>query len=431
MNRQTAVNPEIMIWARQTAGLTPEVAATKLAIGADRLLALERGEKEPTRPLLVRMARSYHRPLIAFYLTAPPPCGDRGADFRTRTSQHTDATDGLLDALIRAIRARQSMIQAVLTAEAEAASVPFVGSQTIAAGEASALDALRHLLGCELDHTHYYAQRGAQNAFEWLRSRAEQSGVFVLLQGDLGSYHSAIDTEIFRGCAIAADVAPFVVINDRDAPSAWSFTLLHELVHLLLGQTGISGTRVENDVERFCNDVAGAWLLPTRELDQLDFSQKLDLAARQDRIGEFAATRNLSRTMVAYRLLCTQRITRETFNRLYSAFSREWRQARARRQQRASTGGPSYYVVRRHRLGKPLLSFAQRMTASGALTTTKAALILGVKPKSVAALLGVGGSSSMQRANRHIPDVCRDLNVGCCGPFAFTRALNFTTGWRG
>lgn len=398
----SAVNPEILVWARRTAGLTPEAAARKLLLkeargvaGVDRLLALERGEQEPTRPLLVRMARCYHRPLIAFYLAAPPPSGNRGADFRTRTGQHIGATDGLLDALIRAIRARQGMVQAVLKAEDEATPVPFVGSLTTAAGEASALDALRHLLGRELDHTHYYAQRDAQSAFEWLRSQAEHSGVFVLLQGDLGSHHSAIDTEIFRGFAIAADVAPFVVINDRDAPSAWSFTLLHELVHLLLGQTGISGASVGNEIERFCNDVAGAWLLPAHELDRLDLGHESDLAAQQERIGEFAAARNLSRTMVAYRLLRAKRIAQETFNRLYSAFSREWQQAHTRRQQRASTSpsGPSYYVVRRHRLGKPLIGFAQRMTASGALTTTKAALILGVKPKNVAALLRLGGSS--------------------------------------
>ena len=34
------------------------------------------------------------------------------------------------------------------------------------------------------------------------------------------------------------------------------------------------------------------------------------------------------------------------------------------------------------------------------------------------------------RANRHIPDVCRDLDVRCCNTFEFIKALNFTTGWQ-
>ena len=37
---------------------------------------------------------------------------------------------------------------------------------------------------------------------------------------------------------------------------------------------------------------------------------------------------------------------------------------------------------------------------------------------------------TLQRAKRRIPDVCRDLGVHCCAPFAFIEALDFATGWR-
>ena len=32
-------------------------------------------------------------------------------------------------------------------------------------------------------------------------------------------------------------------------------------------------------------------------------------------------------------------------------------------------------------------------------------------------------------ANRHIPDVCRDLGVSCCNTFTLLRELDFRTGW--
>jgi hypothetical protein len=35
-----------------------------------------------------------------------------------------------------------------------------------------------------------------------------------------------------------------------------------------------------------------------------------------------------------------------------------------------------------------------------------------------------------QRQNRRIPDVCRAVNVPCCGPFTLNRNLGFHTGWR-
>ena len=82
------VNPEILRWARETAGLTLEDAVQKLKISKargvpalDRLAALEAGEEAPTRPMLVKMAKQYRRPLLTFYMSAPPRKADRGQDF--------------------------------------------------------------------------------------------------------------------------------------------------------------------------------------------------------------------------------------------------------------------------------------------------------------------------------------------------------------
>lgn len=35
-----------------------------------------------------------------------------------------------------------------------------------------------------------------------------------------------------------------------------------------------------------------------------------------------------------------------------------------------------------------------------------------------------------RRANRHLPDVCKDLRVRCHNTFEFVRALNFSTRWK-
>jgi Domain of unknown function (DUF4411) len=37
---------------------------------------------------------------------------------------------------------------------------------------------------------------------------------------------------------------------------------------------------------------------------------------------------------------------------------------------------------------------------------------------------------SKQRANRHIPDVCRSIGVVCMNSFELVRGLNFSTSWR-
>ena len=215
------VNPDILVWARETAGLSPESAVKKLSIrdtkkasALDRLSGYESGAEDPSRPLLLRMAKQYRRPLLTFYLPKPPAKGDRGADFRTLAKEVPTADAALLDALIREMRARQSMVRAVLEDEDEEAPLPFIGSHAIADGQPAVLDSLRTLLNVKLPD--YRAQRDANAAFSFLRDRAEREGIFVLLKGDLGSYHTALELDVFRGFSIADDIAPFIVINDRD-----------------------------------------------------------------------------------------------------------------------------------------------------------------------------------------------------------------------
>ena len=222
------------------------------------------------------MSTQYKRPLITFYLSRPPAKINRGADFRTQRRERLPQTEGQLDALVRDIRARQSMVRATLEDEDEAEVLPFIGAHKIEDGQEKVLNTLRTQI--RFDAQRYRAEPNASAAFDLLRRGAENSGVFVLLKGDLGNYVSAIDTTVFRGFSIADDIAPFIVINDQDARPAWSFTLLHEAVHLLLGQTGLSGEYEDNAVERFCDDVAGDLLLPSSLLSHLALEDAEDFS---------------------------------------------------------------------------------------------------------------------------------------------------------
>ena len=394
-----SVNPAIMVWARATAGLTQEEAARKLGFqdssrssAVEKLALIEQGQKEPSRPQLIKMAGQYRRPLLTFYLSKPPRAGERGVDFRTLPQSVDAAKEALLDALIREIRARQSMVRVMLEDEDEAESLPFVGSHRIEDGRAAVLKSLQALLG--LDASAYRAQPNESAAFALLRRSAEEAGIFVLLKGNLGNYKTALDTTIFRGFAIADEVAPFIVTNDQDAKSAWSFTLLHETVHLLLGHTGISGDSAENEVERFCNDVAGEFLLPARGLKRLALNHSVQIGNITERISALASEFKVSRAMIAYKAYRSDLITWEIYNHLKISYREEWLRNREKHRERTRQNETilNYYRVRRHRLGRRIIGVVRRMMAADALSTSKAAQILGVKPRQVQPLLGAGGS---------------------------------------
>lgn len=386
------INPEILIWARATAGLDLETAARKIALnaarglsGAERLAAMEAGDVVPSMSLLRRMAEKYRRPILTFYLPKVPAPPELGQDFRTLPDKG-DESNVLLATLLRDVKARQALVRETLEDDDDAIEVELVGSAKGTRNAAELGTAIAHAI--DFDRAVFRARARGEEAFAYLRSLVEAKGVFVLLAGDCGHWSTAIDVGIFRGFAIADPLAPFIVINDQDAKSAWAFTLLHELAHLLLGETGISGGTVAAGVEQLCNDAAAAMLVDRAEVANLQrFLRGGDGDIRV--IGRFADQARISQSMVAYQLFRVGVIDEIRWTELRNTFRRLWlaQKERERERNRDKDGGPNWYVVRRHRLGSAILAVARQGMADGSLTPTRAARMLGVKPMNVYPLL--------------------------------------------
>lgn len=385
----------ILRWARETSKLSIEEAAHKLkladsktASAAEKLAEYENGTKDPSRSLLLRMSKHYHRPLLTFYLDQPPSIGDRGEDFRTLPDDFEEIENVNVDVLIRDIKARQSTVREVLIDEDEEIRLDFIGKNIINQGVACIVRTIRETLNCSLSE--YRAQPSYKDAFKLLRQQTEAVGIFVLLKGNLGSYHSNIAVTAFRGFALSDDIAPFIVINDQDAESAWSFTLLHEMAHLVLGQTGISGAYAEKKVEKFCNNVASEFMLPASEFSAFKISN-LDLEVLKTEISDYAFSRKLSSSHIAYRLYRRGDIDKLLWESLRKFYRGKWIEQRKiiKEKNKKNEGGPSYYVLQHYKLGA-LVELVQRLTYSGALTTTKAGMLLDIRPLKVHRLFQTG-----------------------------------------
>ena len=71
---RTIVEPALLRWGRETAGLAVEDAARRVQIPPERLESweAEAGDIKPTIGQLRRLANLYHRPLSVFFLPEPP-----------------------------------------------------------------------------------------------------------------------------------------------------------------------------------------------------------------------------------------------------------------------------------------------------------------------------------------------------------------------
>lgn len=379
------LNPEIFRWARETAGLTYAQAAKKLSLSAtqgvgpeDRLIEIEEGRVQPAPSILKKMAKYYHRPLITFYLEKPPRTSDYGVDYRRVSNKVSPLQDSYLKVLVRNAIARQGIVRDLLN-EDDGIEVDFVGTITLSEGKQYALDRLRAILEDETTKTKPIRD------FKQLRETSQKFGVFVILEGDLGSRHTKIKSTTFRGFVLADRLAPFIVINRNDARTAQSFTLLHEMVHLLLGDTGISGFDADSsEEEQFCNDVASEYLLPSATVADITISsRKTD--ALLPMLDELSKDWKVSRTLIAYRLFRIGKIDRQLYNEIAEIYREQWEN----RQRHTGTEKvfANFSTVKRYRLGMSLLSLVERNLADGLLSTTKASIVLGVKPTQVGTVL--------------------------------------------
>jgi Zn-dependent peptidase ImmA (M78 family) len=155
------------------------------------------------------------------------------------------------------------------------------------------------------------------------------------------------------------------------------------MAHLILGKTGISGYYAEKSIEKFCNDVASEFLLPQIEFERFNPALN-DFDNLKSEISEYAFSKKLSSTHLAYRLYKSGNIKESVWQQLRIFYLNSWmkHKKKVRDKNKLKEGGPDYYVIKNYKLGS-LVELVQRLTYAGALTTTKAGMLLDIKPLKV------------------------------------------------
>lgn len=341
MSERVQIKPELFQWAQERSGIGLGDLCEKFPKYPQWLS----GEAEPTMRQLEKFAAQTYTPFGYFFLAAPPEERLPIPDFRTVKDRRVSRpSPHLLDTIYAALL-RQEWMRGFLVEQGEPA-LAFVGSRTMRDSPEAVASDIRRTLGLE---PHW--SRGLATWEEALRNLIqviEGVGVLVMINGVVeNNTHRPLDVEEFRGFALSDSHAPVIFINGTDAKAAQMFTLVHELAHLWLGQSGISDFKEllpsENAVEIFCNKVAAEFLVPANEMRA---------AWRDERGGEKAFERlarlfKVSPVVAARRLLDLELISRAR----YFAFYKEYTKAAAQRKERPAGGG-NFYLTLGSRLGK-------------------------------------------------------------------------------
>jgi Zn-dependent peptidase ImmA (M78 family) len=298
-------------WARERAGRS----AASLRDRLPKLELWERGEASPTLKQLENFARATHTPVGYLFLQEPPVERMPIPDFRTIGNERLGQPSPDLLETLYICQQRQEWYRDFARSVGEE-PLPFVGSARLTSGIEATAASLRHALGFNVEE-----RRQMPTWTDALRRFIEQAdtlGVLVMCSGVvLNNNHRPLDPDEFRGFAMADDLAPLVFINGADTKAAQMFTLAHELAHIWIGRSAVSDAQAlslpENDVERWCNQVAAELLVPLAVLRE-EFQKSTELHAEVDRL---ARRFKVSRLVLLRRIYDAGGLTQEQLRRAY------------------------------------------------------------------------------------------------------------------
>lgn len=325
------VKAELLLWARDRAKVKIDEAAKAAGVTVDRIEEWESGSDAPTLPQLRALAKKYHFPLAVFYLQETPKDFSPLRDFR-RLPHYEDATisANLAFHIRSAHERRESALE--LHHDLRSSPNPFPLTATPKDDPERVGQAIRDFLGVD-DHNQKQAAR-QNRTFDFWRRKMEENDVLVFV---VSGPHYAVDLVEMRGFAIAKAELPVIVINGRDyTQGGKTFTLLHELTHVMLGESALSNgasedfssTQEERRIERFCDAVAAAALMP-RDL-VLSFPQVTAAGMRQwrdDDLNTIARAIGVSHHALLLRLVFLRRASWEFYRAQRERFEAESRTA--------------------------------------------------------------------------------------------------------
>lgn len=373
------ITPNVLKWARESARMTEETAAAKVSVKVDRLKEWEAGTSQPTIKQAQTLAKAYKRPFALFFLPEIPRDFQPLQDFRKSGSKSLTTSSIFI---IREIQQKQAWISDVYS-ENQEEKLDFVGRFSIEDDPQSVAKDILDTL--KINPALYKTDNPIK---EWIDA-AESNGIFVSRTSFIHS-RLKLDSEELQGFAIADAHAPFVFVNSDDWNAPQLFTLVHELAHIWIAETGISN-EVEPDlkqkdkfhpVELFCNEVAANALMPKEiilNFDSASFNNSKDVfkVAKQLGVSSFALlVRALNLNIIS--LPIYQKLKKQADIDFAEYLKRE-AEKKAKQKVKDKQGGPNYFLLQLNRNSRLFTQTVLDAFRGGFIEPTLASNLLNVQ----------------------------------------------------
>lgn len=250
MSLKFAPKPYAVKRIREARNLDRAIVASESGLKLEKLIEVETKSVPLARGKILALSKALAVP-TQYLFFEEVGVDENIPDFRTRANRPAVLSPSGLNKVERAKSLLAYLEDEMFSSE----SYPkWAGTISIKTGFDSAVEVLSNL------YTPVRAADGSvdpDNTFRETRVELERQGIIVLCD--------RVPHDEFRGFCISrrSDFSLIFINTFNQRPATKLFTLMHEVVHVAIGKTGVSDPGVlRNDVERFCNRVTAAVMMP-------------------------------------------------------------------------------------------------------------------------------------------------------------------------
>jgi Zn-dependent peptidase ImmA (M78 family)/DNA-binding XRE family transcriptional regulator len=257
-------NRDVLRWARERVRLTPDNAALGAGVTPRHIEGWEAGTSVPTIKQGRKLAEVYDLPFMEFLSKETPKVKplELVPDFRTHREAENPKEN--YELLMIQSEAEETRLNAIDLFEMLGSEPPILPEQfysDIKQNPEFVAFLIRNFVDLKITEQ---TARKAKDRYKFtgvFRSALERIGILVMKNTDLATFGA-------RGLCLFASPLP-VIIFSNEAATAQAFTMAHELGHVVLRESGISGPIKSAStapkiklIEGWCNKFAGAFLMP-------------------------------------------------------------------------------------------------------------------------------------------------------------------------
>lgn len=367
-----SVEPSVLKWLIESSGWTREEIAKRLKTSTQNIEKMESGEKKPSFRQLEELSVIFKRPVATFLLSKPLLEKPKPKDYRMLLDK-TNKFDKRTILVMRHARRLQELSKE-LSRNVDYETKSRIEKVRISDNPETI--ALKFREKFKLTEEKQRKFKTSYELFNYLRDILEDQNTYL--------FQFSMPIEDARGFVFVDESPNVIVVNTKDNIEARIFSLMHEFAHILLGESVIdlpdATHTFKEDVEKWCNEFASAFLLP-KDLAKVAFEENKSNLTQKETLKYFSNKYKVSKAMLLLNMLKLKYIERTDYDAILAKFKKE--EIKPKKKAEEGTGGGIPSEVRcLSEVGNKFVSLVANNYDRNHITYTDALNYLSIKSKS-------------------------------------------------